>query len=75
MGWCRGCVTCASRCPGQAVKPVLTPIPVSGPFDRLGVNVINFPKSSSGNSYTVVFVDYLTKWPEVFLPGIRLLSP
>ena len=65
--WCRGCLTCATRQPGCAVKPVLTPIPVSGPFDRVGVDVIHFPKkSASGNSYVVVFVDYLTKWPEVF---------
>ena len=64
--WCRGCLTCAIRQPGRAVKPVLTPIPVSGPFDRVGVDVIHFPKSTSGNSYAVVFVDYLTKWPEVF---------
>ena len=37
----------------------LTPIPVAGPFDRVGVDIIQFPQS-------VVFVDYLTKWPEVF---------
>lgn len=30
------------------------------------VDVIQFPKSNSGNQYAVVFVDYLTKWPEVF---------
>jgi hypothetical protein len=30
------------------------------------VDVIQFPKSSRGNQYAVVFVDYLTKWPEVF---------
>ena len=64
--WCRGCVTCATRQPGRAVKLVLTPFPVSGSFDRVGVDVIHFSKSSSGNSYAVVFVDYVTKWPEVF---------
>ena len=64
--WCRACVTCASRHVGRAVKPPLTPIPVSGPFDRLGVDVIQFPKSFNENQYAVVFVDYLTKWPEVF---------
>ena len=49
--WCRGCLTCATRQPGRAVKPVLAPIPVSGPFDRVGVDVIHFPKkSASGNS-------------------------
>ena len=30
------------------------------------MDVIQFPKSHTGNRYGVVFVDYLTKWPEVF---------
>ena len=51
---------------GRAVCPPLTPIPVSGPFDRVGVDVLRFPKSVEGNQYVVVFMDYLTKWPEVF---------
>ena len=57
---------CATRRSGRAVKPLLTSIPVSGPFDRVGVDVIQFPKSAAGNKYAVVFVDYLTKRPEVF---------
>jgi len=40
--------------------------PVSGPLDRVAVDVIQFVKSHQGNHYAVVFVDYLTKWPEVF---------
>ena len=64
--WCRVCVTCASRQVGQATKPPLSPIPVSGPFDLVGVDVIKFPKSQKGNQYAVVSMDYLTKWPEVF---------
>ena len=48
------------------MKPVLTPIPVAGPFDRVGIDVIQFPLSRNGNCYAVVVVDYLTKWPEVF---------
>ncbi len=48
------------------MKPTLVPIPVAGPFDRVGVDVIKFTMSASGNQYAVVFVDYLTKWPEVF---------
>ena len=56
----------ATRRPGRAVKPLLTPIPVSGPFNRVGVDVIQFPKSAASNKYAVVFIDYLTKWPEVF---------
>ena len=64
--WCKSCITCASRQVGRAIKPPLTPIPVAGPFDRVGVDVIQFPKSYEGNQYGIVFVDYLTKWPEVF---------
>ena len=64
--WTRGCIVCATRSVGRAVKAPLTPIPVDGPFDRIGVDVIQFPKTSRGNQYAVVFVDYLTKWPEVF---------
>ena len=64
--WCKACLTCASRRIGRAERPPMTPIPVSGPFDRVGVDVVQFPTSYNGNKYAVVFVDYLTKWPEVF---------
>ena len=37
-------------------------------FKRVGVDVIQFPRSNDGNKYAVVFVDYLTKWPEVSVP-------
>ncbi len=64
--WCQACLVCASRQVGRAVHPPLTPIPVGGPFDRVGVDVLHFPKFLAGNQYAIVFVDYLTKWPEVF---------
>ena len=43
-------------------------ISVAGPFDQVGVYVIQFPCSHWVNRYAVVFMDYmyLTKWPEVF---------
>ena len=66
VNWSRGCLTCATRGVGRKLKPSLTPIPVGGPFDRVGVDIIQYTKSSKGNQYAVVFVDYLTKWPEVF---------
>jgi len=50
----------------RPIKPYLTPIPVAGAFDRVGMDVIKFPKSRSGKQYAIVFMDYLTKWPEVF---------
>ena len=63
---CKACLTCATRQIGRAVKPPLVPIPVSSPFDRIGVDVVQFPKSKKGNKYAIVFIDYLTKWVEVF---------
>ena len=37
-----------------------------GPFDCVGVDVLQLPKTKRGNKYAIVFMDYLTKWPEVF---------
>ena len=35
-------------------------LPVYGPFHRVVVDVIQFPKSHAGNWYGVVFIDNLT---------------
>ena len=59
-------MVCASRHIGKLLHPSLTPLPVGGPFDRVGVDVVQLPTSRKGNKYAIVFVDYLTKWPEVF---------
>ena len=32
----------------------------------VGVDVLQLPMSMDGNQYAVVFMDYFTKWPEVF---------
>ena len=32
----------------------------------IGVDVLQLPKTKRGNRYVIVFVDYLTKWPEVY---------
>ena len=53
-------------CVGLNVKPPLTPIPVGEAFDRVGVDILQLPKTRRSNRYAVIFVDYLTKWPEVF---------
>ena len=63
---CRSRETCASHYVEKPVKPYLMPIPVAGPFDQVGVDVIKFPCSSQGKRYAVAFTDYLTKWPETF---------
>ena len=64
--WCHACETCASKHVDKPVKLFLKPIPVGGPFDRVGVDIIKFPKSNKGYKCAVVFVDYLMKWPKVF---------
>ena len=64
--WTRGCLICNSHSPGRAVRAPLTPVAVNGPFDQIGVDVIQFSRSRVGNQYAVVFMDYLTKWPEVY---------
>jgi hypothetical protein len=64
---CRSCLTCASRKgPGRGKRAALQPIPVGGPFHTVGVDVLQLPKSFDGNKYAIVFMDYFTKWPEVF---------
>ena len=65
--FCRSCLVCASRKgPGRSFRPPLTPIPVGGPFHRIGVDVLQLPLTANGNRYVVCFVDYLTKWVEAF---------
>ena len=64
--WTRGCLTCASGNVGRQVKTLLTSIPISGPFDRVAVDVLQLPLLRQGNCYAVEVMDYLIKWPEVF---------
>ena len=65
--YCRSCLICATRKgTGRATRPPLQPIPVGGPFHRVGVDVLQLPKTFDGNCYVVVFADYLTKWVEAF---------
>ena len=44
----------------------LKPIPVSHIVQIVGVDIMEFPKTQSGNRYVVVFQDFLSKWPMVF---------
>jgi len=47
-------------------RPPLHPLPVSWPFQIVGVDVMDLPLTKSGNHHVVVFQDYLTKFPLVF---------
>ena len=66
--WVQSCPTCqvhkTQPAPGRAP---LNPIPVSGPFDMVGVDIVGpLPMTKCKNRYLVVFMDYFSKWPEVF---------
>jgi len=60
---------------GRHNKPPLHPIPVSRPFQIIGVDLMELPKTRRGNKYVIVFQDYLTKWPLVYpLPDQRAVT-
>ena len=42
-------------------------IPVEHVFQIIGVDIIELPKIKQGNKYAVMFQDYLSKWPYVFV--------
>ena len=52
--WYPACQVCETRQVGKPIHPFLSPIPVSGPFDQVGVDVVQFPPSSKGNKYVIV---------------------
>ena len=63
----RSCAECQS-CKGPVVhgsEP--QPIPVGGPFERIGIDFVGkLPNTRGGNAYVLVVTDYLTKWAEAF---------
>ena len=38
-------------------------VPVSRPFQIVGADLMELPKTQRGNKYVLVLQDYLTKWP------------
>ena len=53
---CPQCVTVTGR--GQVGKPPLKTIPVEGPFQVIGVDIMDLPKTESGNKHVLVFQDF-----------------
>ena len=50
--FCRSCLVCASRKDtGRKTRPPLKSIPVGGPFEMIGVDVLQLPRSHLGNQY------------------------
>ena len=57
---------CYSECMDLVVIASHPHIPVSRPFEIFGVDIMELPKTASGNTHMVVFQDLFTKWPFVF---------
>ena len=65
--FCQSCLACSTRKgTRETCMPPLQPSPVGGPFHRVGVDILQLTLTTKGNRYVVVFMDYLTKWPEAF---------
>ena len=63
----RGCPECAVACGGgRVLRPELRPIPVTQPFQIVGVDVMDLPTTALGNKHVLVFQDLFTKWPMVY---------
>ena len=45
-------------------SPMLHPIPVSDTWKKVGIDLIELPKSRNGNQYCITLTDYFSKWPE-----------
>ena len=63
----KGCVDCQARKGQENKKPVglLQPIPVSTPFQRVGIDILGpFRRSKAGKTVIIVATDYATRWAE-----------
>lgn len=64
---CHGCLPCAAyQGSGPKARPHLQSIPVGGSFQHVGVDVFKMLQTTQENQYIMVFIDYLTKWVEVY---------
>ena len=67
LAFCKRCPNCATvTCAGRQHRPPLRPIPVTRPFQKIGVDIMDLPCTERGNKHVVVFQDMLTEWPMVF---------
>ena len=67
IAFVRGCPHCAIVTGTERRnRPSLCPIPVERPFQILGMDIMELPKTDAGNRYAIVMQDLFTKWPLVF---------
>ena len=64
---CTACPQCAVvHSSGRLNRSPLHPIPVQRVFQIVGVDIMDLPRTETGNKHVVVFQDFLSKWPFVF---------
>ena len=64
---CKTCPQCVMVTgAGRPGHPPLKPIPVSRPFQIMGIDIMDLPRTNQGNKHVIVVQDFLTKWPFVF---------
>lgn len=44
--------------------PSLHPIPVTDTWNKVGIDLVEFPVSQNGNRYCITLTDYFSKWAE-----------
>ena len=72
---CESCLICATT-QGQERRqnPELQSIPVGESFSCIGMDFKEMVESFDKNHFTLVFQDYLSKWPEVYAVANRTAS-
>jgi hypothetical protein len=67
VNYVKSCKICAKiKSPTNLRAPLKPIVDFDRPFDKLGVEILELTRSSSGNKYVVVLTDYLKKWVEAF---------
>ena len=69
---CKGCHACAlvNRAPHGRPTPMQALEPVTRPFQRVHVDLLQLPTAGDGSKYAVLMIDAFTKWVEaVALPS------
>ncbi len=67
INYVESCEVCAKlKSPPPSRQPLKPILDYEKPFDMLAVDVLELSLTTSGNRYALVFMDYLTRWAEVF---------
>ena len=64
-GWCKTCDVCQNFGRKELIRGPLQSVPTYGPFEHRGLDFVGpLPRSSFGNFFLLVAIDYATRWAE-----------